>query len=132
MKALVIPVSGPLEEVDLPDEDSQLAKLQQLVAGNIEAVVVPGFIEGAEKATAYVNEDGKFLESCPPNMRATDFMVPGVGMFMGDYVAGTFVLCGFDPSTGEHADLPAPVIARARLIESEAGDVSAPTTTQEV
>ena len=55
-----------------------------------------------------------------PNMRATDFMVPGVGLFPGDYIAGPFLLCGFDVNTGEHGELPAEVIERARLIESEA------------
>lgn len=124
MKALVIPVRGPLEEVELVDEGS-LKQLQDLVGGgNIQALPLPEFIEGASRATCYVNEDGKYLDNCPPNTRATDFMVPGVGIFMGDYVAGPFVLCGFDPHTGEHAELPAPVIARARLIESEAGDVT--------
>ena len=47
-------------------------------------------------ATAYVNEEGKFMpreiDGKPgpgaPNMRATDFMVPGIGLMPGDYIAG--------------------------------------------
>jgi hypothetical protein len=53
-------------------------------------------------------------------MRATDVMVPGAGLFWGDYIAGPLLLCGFDARTGEHVDLSEPVIARARLIEREA------------
>ena len=117
MHALLIPVDGPLEQVEL---DGTLAQLQKLVGGHIEAVPLPGFIPSSDHATAYVNEEGKFLESCPPNMRATDFMVPGVGLFPGDYISGPFLLCGFDPTTGEHTELPADVVDLARLIESEA------------
>jgi hypothetical protein len=121
LSALVIPVEGPLVEVELdPGEGaSTLAQLQGLVGGMIEALPLPGFIRGAAAATAYIDEEGKFTQE--PNMRATDFMVPGVGLFWGDYIAGPMVLCGFDPSTGRHAELPRAVIDRARLIEREAG-----------
>lgn len=115
--ALLIPVEGPLQHVEL---DGTLAQLQKLVGGHIEAVPLPGFIRDSDHATAYINEDGKYLDECKPNMRATDFMVPGVGLFPGDYIAGAFLLCGFDPSAGEHIDLPNAVARRARLIESEA------------
>lgn len=126
MIALVIPVHGPLVEVDLvPDSDlpgarSSLAQLQDLVGGMIEAVDVPDFIGGGSEATAYLNEEGKLL-GLPPNMRATDFLVPGVGLHWNDYVAGPLVLCGFDLDTGKHRELPPGVVARARLIEQEAG-----------
>lgn len=116
MQALLIPVEGPLIEIDTLD--GGLSQLQGLVNGNIEAVPVPGFIRDSYHTTAYVNDEGKFTEQ--PNMRATDFMVPGVGLFAGDYVAGPFVLAGFDPNTGEHAELPNAAIRRARLIEREA------------
>jgi hypothetical protein len=56
-----------------------------------------------------------------PNMRATDFLVPGVGLFPGDYVAGPLLLVGFDPASGEHEDVPEGVEKRLRLIEREAG-----------
>ena len=117
-RALLIPVEGPLEEVEL---DGTLAQLQAIVGGMIQALPLPGFIAGADEATAYVNDEGKFLEACQPNLRATDFMVPGVGLLWGDYIAGPFLLCGFDPRNGEHAELPDPVERRARLIEWEAG-----------
>jgi Domain of unknown function (DUF3846) len=121
MIALVIPVEGPLVEVELsPREDgSTLAQLQELVGGYIEALPLPDFIEGADRATAYIDEEGKGIQE--PNMRATDFLVPGVGLFWGDYIAGPLVLCGFDPRRGVHAELPEGVLRRARLIEREAG-----------
>lgn len=118
MQALLIPVEGPLEAIEL---DGTLAQLQGLVGGNIEAVPLPGFIGGAVHATSYVNEEGKFDPEHKPNMRATDFMVPGAGLFFGDYIAGPFLLCGFNAATGEHAELPAPVVRRARKIAREAG-----------
>jgi hypothetical protein len=123
IKALVIPSEGPLFEVELtPDDDgSSLAQLQALVGGYIQALPIPEFVPGSDHATAYVNEEGKFDPDCPPNMRATDFFVPGIGLFAGDYIAGACVLLGFDPEVGENRDVPQPVIDRARLIEREAG-----------
>jgi hypothetical protein len=119
-KAIVIPVEGPVEEIDIPDDGvSSLETLQRLVGGHIEAIHVPEQF-GGDDATAYINEEGKFIESCKPNMRATDFFVPGFGLFPGDYIAGTVVLVGFTPS-GDHKDVPEKVIRRARLIEREAG-----------
>jgi len=116
MKALLIPVEGPIEEVDLK---GGLDELQQLVGGGlIEAINIPEFADRTNRTTGYVNEEGKYLFE--PNMRATDFMVPGVGLFPGDYIAGPFLLCGFDPMRGEHDELPQSIIDRARLIEREA------------
>jgi hypothetical protein len=122
MKALVIPVDGPLYEVDLDNanDHGSLKALQDAVGGYIEAVALPDFIKGARNATAYVNEEGK-LEGLPINWRATDYMVPGVGLMVGDYIAGPMVLAGFSIRTGDHRPLPQPVIDRARLIEEESG-----------
>jgi hypothetical protein len=117
MYALLIPEQGPIVQQEL---DGSLAQLQGLVGGFIEALPIPEFIPGSDRATAYVNEEGKFHPNCKPNMRATDFMVPGIGLFMGDYIAGPFLLCGFDPARGENTDLPDEVEARVRLIEREA------------
>jgi hypothetical protein len=115
--ALVIPVEGPVGTVEL---DGTLAQLQALVGGLIQALPVPEFICPNDGATAYVNEDGKFDPDCAPNVRATDFLAPGIGLFFGDYVAGPMIVCGFDPRTGRHAPLPPGVGARVRLIEREA------------
>jgi len=116
--ALVIPVEGRVRTVEL---DGTLDQLQGIVGGMIQAVPVPEFICPADGATAYVNEEGKFDPECAPNMRATDFLVPGVGLFWGDYVAGPMVVCGFEPQTGNHGPIPAKVEQRVRLIEKEAG-----------
>ena len=121
-KALVIPVEGPITEIEVGRPGGgDLAVLQEHVGGLIQALPLPDFIRDADKATGYVNEEGKFEPDCKPNMRATDFMVPGVGLFFGDYIAGTFILAGFNPRNGTHAELPQSVIDRARLIEREAG-----------
>lgn len=114
-RALLIPERGPIREVEL---DGSLEQLQSLVGGCIEAVPLPPFIPKADEATAYIHEDGKY--ECGPNLRATDYFVPGVGLFWDDYIAGPLLLCGFDPRTGEHAELPKSVVDRARLIEREA------------
>lgn len=116
MKALVIPVTGPVTEIELNDT---LEQLQALVGGLIQAVPVPEFIAADDSATVYVNEEGKFDPDCKPNMRATDFMVPGIGLMFGDWIAGPMIVAGFDPRTGNHAELPAAVEKRVRLIESE-------------
>ena len=115
VKALLIPVEGPVREYDLaPGLDA----LQEAVDGLVEAMPLPEFIDPDGAATAYVNEEGKFTQQ--PNMRATDFMVPGVGIGFGDYVAGPLLLVGFDPNTGEHRDVPVKAVQRVRLIEREA------------
>jgi hypothetical protein len=120
--AIVIPSQDPIYEIELvpSDDETSLDQLQNLVGGSIEAVPLPDFIGDAHLATAYVNEDGKYTPDCAPNMRATDFMVPGAGLFYGDYIAGTMVVTGFDLDTGEHADIPEAAERRIRKIEREA------------
>jgi hypothetical protein len=117
VEALVIPVDGPIQRVEL---DGSLEQLQTLVGGFIEALPLPEFICPDDDVTAYVNDEGKFSANCGINMRATNFLVPGIGLFWGDYIAGPMVVSGFDPRTGEHKPLPAAVVKRVRLIEREA------------
>ena len=130
-RALLIPVEGPITELHLPpssdpsSDRSSLRTLQEAVGGWIEAVAIPEFVTDSERATAYVNEEGK-LEALPINRRATDMMVPGVGLMWGDYIAGPMVVCGFDPRTGENASIPPGVERRVRLIEHEAGPAPTP------
>jgi hypothetical protein len=76
-------------------------------------------VEGV-RADLYTNEDGKGL-GLPLNGRATDFLVPGVGLFFGDYVAGDAVLIGFDAADGTHQDVPPGSRSRIELITQEAG-----------
>lgn len=121
--ALLLPVHGPVQAVTLngPAGSGDLDQLQELVGGNIQALPLPEFLDPEGEATAYINEDGKYTEGCSPNMRATDLLVPGIGLFFGDHIAGPMVLCGFNARTGAHADLPDGVARRVRLIELEAG-----------
>jgi hypothetical protein len=121
-KAFLIPVTGPCREVVIDDGDDgdSLGQLQALVGGYIEPIGVPDFIPGAEYGTAYINEEGKIF-GLEPNMRATDFMVPGIGLSPRDYIVGNMVLLGYNPHTGENADVPEGMVKRAKLIEEEAG-----------
>jgi hypothetical protein len=94
--------------LDIPDEGSALDVLQSAVGGMIEALRLP-YREG-DKATCYVNDEGKYTclddeGNVEVNHRATALMKPGVGLFPGDFIAGPFVIAGFDPSTGKHTDL---------------------------
>lgn len=118
MKAIVIPVEGPIE---LREIDDTLDSLQGIVGGFIQAIPLPAFLEPSGRATAYLNEEGKLLPDCAPNMRATDLLVPGVGLFFGDYIAGTLIVCGFNPATGENEDVPERIIMRVNLIADESG-----------
>lgn len=108
-RALLIPVDGPVRSIELAGTVTQM---QELVGGYIEAIPLPAFIDPHGKATAYVHEEGKFDPACRPNLRATDLLVPGVGVMWGDYIAGPLLICGFDAATGEHAELPAGVEKR--------------------
>ena len=118
-EALVIPVAGPVRAIELGAVDGDLAMLQEAVGGFIEALPLPDFIADGDLATAYVNEEGK-LRQLDVNWRATDFMVPGVGLFFGDFIAGPMVVAGFNPRTGSHAPLPPAVESRVRLVQREA------------
>jgi hypothetical protein len=118
MKALVIPcdITMPIEEINL-NEESALEQLQGIVGGWIEALPLPGAITDYKyNATAYINEEGKFLDACTLNERATNFMMPGIGLFEGDYIAGNFIVCGFDSATGTHRDIPVYVEDRIRNV----------------
>ena len=114
MKALLIPVSGAFEEIEL---DGTLEQLRGIVGGDLEGVPVPEFISGPRRAMAYINEHGKF-QRLEPNSRATAFLVPGVGIHSDDYIAGPLLLVGVDVFSGEHEELPGAVIERAQLIEA--------------
>jgi hypothetical protein len=118
-RALVIPVRGPVETIEL---NGGLEQLHAIVGGLVQALPLPEAIDRDQRATVYINEEGKLDPDAKPNMRATDFMVPGVGLFLGDYIVGPMIVAGFDPRTGEHTELPPAVERRVRLIEREAGD----------
>jgi hypothetical protein len=122
VKAVLIPVHDPIREMDLPTGDQRhLKALQNLVGGHIEAIGVPVQFTREAHATCYIHEEGKYVYRGEVNYRATDFLCPGIGLFMGDYIAGPMVVCGFDPTTGANTDIPDRVMARIQLISIEAG-----------
>src|SRR5215472_11237534 len=73
-QAFVIPMEGPCYTVDI-HEDTSLRELQNIVGGYIEAIPLPDFIEGSERGSFFINEDGKYDPDCKLNKRATDFIV---------------------------------------------------------
>jgi hypothetical protein len=90
-KAFVIPVSGPIREIELT-EKVPLKMLQEAVGGYIEAV--PAFTHyRGRTCVAFCNENGK-LDRLPANVRATaawwdrrefgDFLVGDVIIITGD------------------------------------------------
>lgn len=120
-RGLVIPDDGsPVWEIQVGSSGKGLNALQEAVAGWIEAIGVPEFIDPNGRTTCYLNEEGKYMDHCKPNMRATDFLVPGVGLRWGDYIAGNMIVIGFNPRTGENEDIAPHVEQRIRLIEREA------------
>jgi len=107
MRALVVPVEGPVVPLDLPDEGSALDVLQAAVGGMIEALPLP-YPEG-DKATVYVAEDGKYTclddeGSVEVNHRATALMKPGIGPFPGDFIAGAILAGGMKRKPGRHVE----------------------------
>lgn len=76
-----------------------LKELQDAVGGLIQPIDLrtPGI-------SAYVNDEGKFSEM--PNKRATIIAHRCQALFPGDWIAGTMIIAGFDPASGETTDLP--------------------------
>lgn len=124
MKALVVPQDKeqPVRYVDVPDGDSEasLSTLQGLVGGLIQALPFPDALTGHanDAATAYVNEEGKYDPECTMNTRATDVMLPILGL--RDVVMGNLVVCGFDAAEGENRDVPDKAVAWVMRVTREA------------
>jgi hypothetical protein len=89
MKALLIPTTGPVKEV----QQHGLRDLQALLHGPIEGLPV----DGRHDVDVYVNEQG-LLDGLADNPRAT--------RLLGIRIAGPAVLCGFDPATGQQTPIP--------------------------
>lgn len=113
-KALVIPPTGPIREISLSgNQTDDLALLQEIVGGYIEAVPTPEFFP--EDIAIFINEDGKSLH-LDLNTRATELLVPGLHHYItGDYIAGPAVVVGWDPSADTYHDIPDDVEMRVRL-----------------
>lgn len=100
MNLIVIP-SDPAEAIYevRTTSDSFYNTVSGIVGGMIEALP---FDQYHPRATAYINEEGKFLPECEPNPRATAL----VNLFPGDYIAGPLVISGINWETGESETAP--------------------------
>lgn len=97
MKAIYIPVSGPLRVEELPGEDGNvLSALQRRVGGFVEAVMVE------PDTTLWMNEDGK-AEQLSVNVRSHALVAHLLRP--GDFVVGDCVLTGTDLDDGETVDV---------------------------
>lgn len=99
-KVLVIPVdvTEPVRIETLTNWEAY----QDLVGGWIESAPVD-----RDDLSLFINEEGKVM-NLPRNSRADDFwrdLLP-TGRIPGDYIAGTAVVVGFDPTTGDDVDVP--------------------------
>lgn len=113
MKAMLMPVDGKPELVDL-DDSSQLAELQKFVGGYIEALTFR--VQGRE-AVGWLNEEGKIQEPpLPYNQRATILARTYEAIMDGDYVAGPLIVTGFNPNNGENEDVPAWMIEHVEAL----------------
>lgn len=115
---VLIPELGEVTPIELPPTN-WLTQMQAAVGGLVEQVLLPPFLEEHGGAVMFINEEGAGI--LPPNMRATDFLVPGIGLAWGQVIYGPAVLVGDDREHGELADLPARVLGRITLIVQEAG-----------
>jgi len=100
MRAIIIePGQVPYFE----DRDWTLDQLQSVVGGWIEALPCH-----RDDISVYGNDEAKYRGEdggpMPLNETATAWL--GRLLFPGDYIAGPVVVIGFDPETGENAELP--------------------------
>lgn len=103
IRALLIPV----DDVPQPFEYGSLADLQRAIGGYVDAA---SWVFDDPEMTVYVHDEGKF--ACAPNraIRATHDGTrwDGSPIHAGDLLDilfGPIVVAGFDPATGEDADL---------------------------
>jgi hypothetical protein len=110
VKALVLP--APVV-VELPDDTrGRLKMLQELVGGNIEAVLMPDGVDG------YGNDEAKLSEHML-NPLANALWRKALNQYGamridGDYIAGTVVVVGRDVDEGENTDVPDEFVAQFR------------------
>jgi len=94
--AIVIPADEtlPIEKKELNGLDDY----QAAVGGWIESVPMPS---GA--MSMYINEEGK-VHGLSMNKRATSIVESM--LFQGDFIVGDAIVVGFNPTTGDDADVP--------------------------
>lgn len=103
--ALIIPADLN-EPARVETIDARLENLQNLVAGNIEAV-------SGDDWHFYLNEEGKIL-NLPPNRRAGLLVLEKTGM-LADMYCGTVVFLG-ETHDGDEGNVPQHLIDLARQL----------------
>jgi hypothetical protein len=141
VRALLVPVEGKLEEVEVTD----LTSIGSLLGDSVLVETLPMPIRGA---IAYGDENAKVLiEPLPPNPRATTILFPDpegwrrhrdeevarfqewgavVSMSPDDskepYIAGPIVVCGYDEVLAERRPLGGRAEAWVRLVDLRASE----------
>lgn len=103
MRAIILnPGEAPIFE----DKDWSLDDLQAVVGGWIESLPTD-----RDDISVYGNDEAKYRGEdggpMPRNQIATEWI--GHMLFPGDYIAGPVIVLGFDPETGENAELPSDI-----------------------
>jgi hypothetical protein len=94
MRAIVVPVKGPIEVVEIEKNSDDI---REVVGGWIEMVQLIDWPHSV--VHAYINEDGKF-KKLPHNIRATQM----ASLFPGDFIAGNMIILG--TKGPEETDVP--------------------------
>lgn len=109
LRAVVIPVDGPVRIETAPSGDDRLQYLQGIVGGYIEAVNVQEVLTDRGRrrapATVWVNEEGKIL-GLPINPRATDLCAATIGGWFADVICGDVVVLGPPDQRGDETTCP--------------------------
>jgi hypothetical protein len=111
MKALLVPVEGAVETIDV---EQTLDVLQGLVGGDIE------LLSWRDDAVCIINERGKEL-GLAENVSAT-FLV-GPVLQRGDFIVGPMVIAGGYTVDGELGDCPEDVLTLDGLATLQAATV---------
>lgn len=115
IKVIVFPADG-LAEVREISQD--LANLQKIVGGYIEAVSTSYDDAGVPQAIFWLNEEGK-LKRLRPNGRATALWWALEGGPTGDHFCGTVILSGGNDGEGDMLPVPQVFIDRLGLLNDE-------------
>lgn len=88
--AVVIPQDPtlPIRRVEIGASGDTLGDLQGNVDGNVD--VIP--YASQPGVNVWINDEGKYTKD--RNGRATALMIPGVDLFVGDWIAGDVVVTG--------------------------------------
>lgn len=110
-KALVVPIDGPAQVINLPvNPAAMLSTLNEILHGYLEAVATRG-----GNWVCYINEEGKEIFRAERNV-AADELVRSLGwkFLPGDYLVGPAVFLGHEQGNPDETDVPDSVLILAR------------------